>query len=149
MLQIQQTATLFSGLKIFSITNNVENKNTEAVKAVLVYENISIELAKGFQEMLDNLMKACKFNTQDVLFLNYKHYEVSIGQIQSRFNPELILLFGEIEGSKNMTKFQKNIAYEMNGTKIIRTESLQNLEKVKGEKIKLWQILQQTLNIVS
>ena len=84
-----------------------------------------------------------------ISFLNIKANEVCIGQIQSRFNPELILLFGEIAGSKNMIKLQKNISYEMNGTKIIRTESLENLEKVKGEKIKLWQILQQTLNIAS
>ena len=149
MFQIQQTASLFSGQKVFRISKNVENKNQEGIKTIVVYESTSVNLSPAFQEMLDKLMRACKFNTNEISFLNIKANEVCIGQIQSRFNPELILLFGEIAGSKNMIKLQKNISYEMNGTKIIRTESLENLEKVKGEKIKLWQILQQTLNIAS
>ena len=149
MFQIQQTASLFSGQKVFRISKDVENKNQEAIKAVVVYENSSDNLSSVFKEMLDKLMKACKFNPNEVLFLNIKDNEVSLGQIQSSFNPQIVLLFGEIAGSKNMIKLQKNISYEMNGTKIIRTESLENLEKVKGEKGKLWEVLQQTLNLAS
>ncbi len=149
MFQIQQTASLFSGQKVFRISKNVENKNQEAIKAVVVYENSSDNLSPTLQEILDKLMKACKFSITEVSFMNNKGNEVSIGQIQSSFNPQIVLLFGEIAGSKNMIKLQKNISYEMNGTKIIRTESLENLEKVKGEKAKLWEVLKQTLNIAS
>ncbi len=149
MLQIQQTASLFSGQKVFRILKNVENKNQEAIRAVVVYENNADTLSPSLQEMLDNLMKACKFNVSELLFLSNKENEVSIGQIQSSFNPQILLLFGEIAGSKNMIKLQKNVSYEMNGMKILRTESLENLEKIKGEKGKLWEVLKQTLNIAS
>ena len=149
MFQIQQNASLFNGQKVFSITKNVENKNKEVIKAVVIYENSSDVLASSLKGMLDKLMSACKFNIGEILFLNANNNEISLGQIQSSFHPDLILLFGEIAGSKNIIKFQKNIAYEMNGTKIIRTESLENLEKVKGEKGKLWEVLKQTLKIES
>ncbi|MCX6199314.1 MAG: hypothetical protein NTY88_08860 [Bacteroidetes bacterium] len=127
----------------------MEKNNEEKIKAVGVYDNASTDLPSTFQEMLDKLMSACKFNTNEISFLNIKANEVSVGQLQSCFNPELILLFGEMTGSKNMTKLQKNISYELNGTKIIRTESLENLERIKGEKGKLWEVLKQTLGIES
>lgn len=149
MLQIQQSAALFNGQKVFRISKNVENKNEEVVKAVVIYQKDSDSLSPSFQEMLDKLMKACKFSASEVLFLNNLENEISIGQIQSQLTPDLILLFGEIAGSKNIIKLQKNISYEMNGTKIIRTESLENLEKMKGEKGKLWEVLQKTLNLAS
>lgn len=149
MLQIQQAVSLFSEQKVFRISKNVENKNRKAIKAVVIYENASNTLPSSLQTTLDKIISACKFNTNEVLFLNIKTNEASIGQVQSSFNPELILLFGEIAGSKNMIKLPKNISYEMNGTKILRTESLENLEKIEGEKMKLWEALQLTLNMLS
>ena len=152
MINLAYPASLFSKQKVFEISKNVEKKEPakvlrEKFRIVVLYNNPLAELPASINDMLKKIIGACKFAEGETLMLNQNLETLSLGYIQSRYQPEMILVFGEIHLSNNLSKLKKNVPLEINGTQIIQTDSLENLEKVKGAKGLLWESLQQTLNL--
>ncbi len=149
MLLLSSPQLLFNRQKVFRINNNVEKKSLTSgtYKIVLVYDYNTAELSLQLKEMIDKIVQACKFNIQEALYINRNLYQdISLGYIQNQFNPGVILVMGNLDLSRNATPFKKNVPYEMNGTKILFTSTVTDLDQVKGEKQALWAVLQRMLN---
>ena len=152
MLQITAPASIFNKQKVFSFRQNVEKREvvisaSPQVSALVIYNNVTEELPAGLKNTADKIIQACKLSVNQSLFLNAGFTQISLGKIQSQCQPQIVLVFGDIPLSRNLPKLAKNHAYEIGGTKIIRTETLENLESKKGEKATLWSVLQTTLGI--
>ncbi len=152
MIHLQQPALLFGKQKVYQLSGNVEKKTAnetapQKFRAVVLFENAVEELPVTTNEMLSKLIIACKFSEEETLLLNQKYARSSIGYLQSCYEPELILIFGEMQVSKNILKLKKNFPFEISGTKILQTDSLEHLVKNESSKTTLWKILKPMLGI--
>jgi hypothetical protein len=109
---------------------------------VIEYENQAPLLPQPLKDMLDKIMQACLFKTDEVIYLNHKPEPRSFSNISSNYQPEIILVFGDINLSHNLAPLIKNRPYEINGVKVLRTENLEKLDQMKAEKSALWTSLQ-------
>lgn len=152
MIQIQNPSSLFSQQKVFEISNHVDKNKltqteTQKFKVLVLYKDSAAELSASEKEMVNKLIRACKFTEEETLLLNQNSQKASLGYLQSRYQPEMILIFGETYLSNNLLRLKKNSPTEINGTKILQTDSLEILEKIKGAKGVLWEVLKGMLNI--
>ena len=152
MIQVTKPHLLFKGQKVYHLPKDVENQQNGAIngsfaKFIAVYESDSSELIPSRKEILDKLIIACKYNPEQVVYVNVGMKTATLSNLLVQYSPEVILIFGEIEISRNMTNLKKNYPFEINGVKILQTETLEKLEKVTGEKSLLWASLKRMLNI--
>lgn len=152
MIQLNTPHVLFSKQKLMRVSGNVEKKISEPAlaanyRAVFIYSYEKEELSEVFKEMFGKLSGACKFKPEQTLFINSSFNPVTLGQLQAQYKPELILVFGEMLVSRNLAKLKKHYPYDVSGAVVIKTETIENLELVKGEKLKLWGVLQQALKL--
>lgn len=147
-MQINSPQTLFQKQKIYRIKKEQSlTVQDRPIKVIVLYENESAELPVSLADMLNKLILACKFNKEEALYINNKINPVSLAILYSTYQPEVILIFGEMKLSNNLAGLKKNYPYEINGVKILRTETLESLEKIKAEKSALWESLQQMFGL--
>lgn len=151
MIKISHPELLFNGEKLFrsslSSTLLKDNKLNRKNKLVLAYDNSGTELSADHKELLEKLASACKYSIDQTLLLNLAMEKGSIAEIQNNYNPNVILLFGDVKVSRNITGLRKNFPYNFGGVKVLRAESLEKLQKDKSEKSALWGSLQEMLNL--
>ncbi|MES2621518.1 MAG: hypothetical protein V4615_11765 [Bacteroidota bacterium] len=121
--------------------------NVAFIKFIAIYEADSLELTPSRKEILEKLTAACKYNPGQVVYVNSGLDKVALNNLLTKYSPEVVLVFGDIEVSRNLTNLKKNYPFEINGVKILRTETLENLEKVASEKSLLWTSLKRMLNL--
>ncbi|MFN8323223.1 MAG: hypothetical protein U0T74_11250 [Chitinophagales bacterium] len=152
MIQLHAPQVLFGKQKVLHVSRNVEKKISETVssgsyRAVFIYNFEKEQLLDPFKDMLTKLAGACKLKPDETLFINCFSHPVSIGQLQGQYSPELILIFGDMPASRNISRLKKHYPYNISGAVVIKTETIENLELIKGEKAKLWSVLQQALKL--
>jgi len=151
MIKFHSVSTLFKGQKLYHINGerNLAALAQSKVKAIAIFDISEHETPPNITELLNKLFLACQFKLDEMLFVN-RHLmpKLKLGDLQSRFAPSLILVFGNILSLPNITGLSKNIVLELNGLKIIYTDDVLTFEKnQKGEKGKLWSNLQKSLAI--
>jgi hypothetical protein len=72
---------------------------------------------------------------------------ISLGNLQNEYKPQAVLIFGDVNISRNISKLKKNFVYELSGVKIISTDSLDTLMKNDAAKKALWIALKKMLGI--
>jgi hypothetical protein len=150
MIQISAPEALFSKQKVFRFDKNVDKGSDirSVYKVVVIYETPQPELPAAQNDMLLKLIAACQFKQEEVYYINRSLLEdISLGNLQNRFSPQFILIFGEINLSRNITGIKKNAVYQLSGVKVIYTDSLVTLEKNPQAKKTLWGSLQKMLEI--
>ena len=152
MIQLHAPQVLFGKQKVLRVSQNVEKKIPETsspgtYRAVFIYSFEKEQLLAPFMEMLTKLAGACKLKPDESLFINCFSHPVSIGQLQGQYSPELLLVFGDMPVSRNISRLKKHYPYDISGAVVIKTDTMENLEQVKGEKVKLWGVLQQALGL--
>ena len=105
-------------------------------------------LPQPIKEMLDKLIQACQFKPEQTVYLNARFTDdITLGHLQNKYTPILLLVFGDPVISRNLPKLKKNFAYEMNGLKIINAEGLETLVKNDAAKKVLWGVLKKGLGL--
>ena len=150
MLELLSPELLFNKQKVFHLNVNAENTTAEPAthKAVVVFNQPAETLPAPTKEMLDKLIQACQFKPEETVYLN-THFnpDISLGNIQNEYKPLAVLVFGDVEISRNLTKLKKNYPYELNGLKVLNAESLDTLLKNGEAKKVLWGVLKKMLGI--
>lgn len=150
MLELQSPELLFNKQKVFHLNVNTETVPTTANlrKAVVVFNQPFETLPAPLKEMLDKLIQACKFTAEETVYINtHLNPDTTLGKIQNEYNPEAVLVFGEVELSRNLTKLKRNLVYELNGVKIVNAEGLDVLVKNDAAKKALWAVLKKMLDL--
>ncbi len=147
-MQIASPQTLFQKQKVYKIDKERSlSIQKEPHKVIVLYEHEAAELPSTLLEMLNKLIQACRLKSDEVCYVNHKFNPISLADIQAKYKTEVVLVFGEIKLSNNLAGLKKNYPFEINGVKILRTETLSNLERIKTEKAALWGSLQQIFNL--
>lgn len=143
MIELKVPQFLLEKQKLMQVSAGSADKalSSKKAKVVLIYNHNGDQLPVSQKEMLDRLVVACKFDKSETAYLNCFEHQYKLGFVLSAYSPSLVLVFGDISLSQNIVRMVKNHAYEISGAIVIRTESIDNLEKVKGEKSKLWDSL--------
>lgn len=151
MLELSAPDLLFNKQKVFSLNVSVNQTITEPnlkKRAVVIFDQPTETLPAAVKEMLDKLIQACKFKAEETVYVN-AHFEpgISLGKIQNEYSPSVVLVFGEINISRNIIRLKKNFVYELNSVKIVNTEGLDVLVKNDAAKKALWGILKKMLGL--
>lgn len=150
MLGLNAPDTLFNKQKLVRFNTNVDNKTEHAIpcKVAVVYELQAKELPTATKDMLDKIIMACRFKIEEAVYIN-RHLvaDTSLGVLQSEFSPVLVLVFGDISVSRNLTKLQNNVPYVINGMHVICMESITSFSKNDAAKKTLWALLKKVLGI--
>jgi hypothetical protein len=144
-LEIHYPELLFDRQRIYRISSSVDKKS-EALNdcKLLVCYSSKIELHSATTDMLNKLIGACKVSDADVVYLNLYNNDYSFADAINEYNPEVVLIFGEISLRSNMASLFKNHIFEIGAIKLIRTDSLDDVfNNKKGEKTNLWSALKQ------
>ena len=150
MLELSAPHLLFNKQKVFNLNNGVSSTITEVNKrnVVIVYDLAAEVLPQALKEMLDKLIQACQFIPEETVYLNARSAgDISLGHLQNKYAPVLMLIFGEPNISRNLPKLKKNFAYEINGVKVINAEGLETLIKNDAGKKALWLSLKKALGL--
>jgi hypothetical protein len=146
MILIQLPELLLKSEKVYNLPDNRLN-TAQTCKIVLLYDSAKTILSPQLKEMTDKLVAACKFTAEDAVYIDYSVNSVSLGTIQNKLAPMLILVFGNIDFTRNMQKMKKHFVYDINDTKIIITSDMAALDSNKAEKSALWGVLQKALGL--
>ena len=150
MLELLSPNLLFNKQKVFHLNASVNKRasNNTGRKAVVLYDQPLEELPIGMKEMLDKLIQACQFKPEETLYWNARFIPgISLGNLQNEYKPQAVLIFGDVNISRNISKLKKNFVYELSGVKIISTDSLDTLMKNDAAKKALWIALKKMLGI--
>ncbi len=150
MLELLSPELLFNKQKVFHLNVSVEKTltDTKPHKVVVVYNQPAEILPPAMKEMLDKLIQACQFKPEDTIYLNAGfNPDISLGNIENEYHPNAVLIFGDVEISRNLTKLKKNYPYELSGVKVLNAESLDTLLKNGEAKKVLWGVLKKMLGI--
>src|SRR5262249_39544988 len=150
MLALSTPQQLFSRKGLYHINGLAGEKFSEIspAKVLLLYEYAEPELPGQLKGMLEKILLACKYKQEDAAFINVKYKsDIIQGSLWSLYNPELILLFGNIKLSRNTTALKKNVPYTFGKLKMIQSETLEILDKNSQEKQALWNSLKQMLGL--
>ena len=150
MLQLLSPDLLFNKQKVFHLNNGVINTTTEVNKrkAIVVYDLPAEVLPQPIKDMLDKLIQACQFKPEETIYLNARFADdITLGHLQNKYSPVLMLLFGEPNISRNLPRLKKNFAYELSGLKVINAEGLETLVKNDSAKKVLWGVLKKSLGL--
>ena len=150
MLELLSPDLLFNKQKVFNLNNGnyapiIEiNKH----KAVIVYDLPAEVLPQAIKEMLDKLIQACQFKPEETIYLNARFAgDITLGHLQNKYNPVMMLVFGDCAISRNLPKLKKNFAYELSGVKIVNTDNLEVLVNNAAAKGVLWGVLKKCLGL--
>ena len=150
MLELLQPDLLFNKQKVFAPHDSVTTTitiNTHK-RAVVVFSMAAETMPQPIKDMLDKLIQACQFKPEETIYLNSVFTaDVSLGHLQNTYNPKAVLVFGDTEISRNLTKLKKNFPYELNGVKVLNAESLEMLVKNDAAKKTLWGVLKKMLQL--
>ena len=150
MLELLSPNLLFNKQKVFHLNDSVNKTvtNQPERRAIVIYDQPSETLPDSMKEMLDKLVQACQFKPEETVYLNARFApDISLGDLQNEYKPEAVLVYGDINISRNISKMKKNFVYELNGVKIINTDSLDTLLKNGEAKKVLWGVLKKMLGI--
>ncbi len=150
MIELSNPGLLFNKQKIFhlrdSVTTTITKHNT--TKALVVYNSPGETLAEPVKQMLDKLILACQFNAEQTQYVNV-HFtgNISLGKMQSLYNPAVVLIFGDVDISHNLSSLKKNYPYDFSGVKVLNADSLELLVKNDAAKKSLWGVLKKMLGL--
>jgi len=150
MLELSSPDLLFNKQKVFHLIDSVTKTTIEKSlrKAVIVFDVTPEIIAPAMTEMLDKLIQACRFKPEETIYLNARFAsDVSLITLQNTYQPDVVLIFGDVVISRNLTKLRKNFPYELNGVKIVNAESMELLLKNDAAKKALWGVLKKMLNL--
>ena len=150
MLELSSPELLFNKQKVYHLQDSVTSTTTkpEQRKAVVVYDMPTETVAQPLQEMLDKLIMACKFKPEETIHINTRFTpDVSLGTLENQYTPVMVIVFGEVSMSRNLTKLKKNFAYELNGVKVVNTDGLEALVKNDAGRKALWMVLKKMLGL--
>jgi hypothetical protein len=98
--------------------------------------------------MTEKLIAACRFKPDEAIYVNQNEPNYpSLNDLTSRLNIKLVLSFGNIRLSRNLTNLAKHRLYQFGEVKIIQTDSLEKLDKNSIAKKELWGVLTAALNL--
>jgi hypothetical protein len=149
MLRISNPSLIFMGQRLYHTANNVEKPAIAPAnyKIAFLYQTNG-ELTGSLKEMADKLVVACKFKPEEAVYMPANANNItSIAIIKANYGANALLIFGNISISRNMAALKKNVPYELNGIKLLRTESLETLQKNGNEKMALWEGLKKMFGI--
>ncbi len=152
MIKLNSAELLFDKQKLYAQTAGVNKSELSAdnkadVKAVLLFNSAESSLPAAQQEMLDKMMAACKFEPNQVKFINLAHTSLSLGDVLSVEGLKLVLIFGKYDASRNMIALKYNLPIPISGVEVLLTDSLDKLmaePKLKGT---LWNALKVALGL--
>jgi hypothetical protein len=148
MMELSNPAALFGGQKIYRLPANVEKPgHLKPYKVIVVYGFSAPVLPAHLQALADKIIDSCRFSNNEALYVNAEAAEISLGWLQNSYSPHLILVFGEIGLSRNLSALKKNVACQINGVKIIKTDTLEQLDKSKADKTAFWGALQKSMGL--
>jgi hypothetical protein len=150
MLELLSPELLYNKQKVYHVQDGVATtiSKTNLRKAVIVYDLPTETLQQPLQEMLDKLIQACKFKPEETIYLNARFTtDTSLGALQNKYNPVAVLVFGDVPISRNLAKLKKNFAYDLNGVKVVNTDSMEVLVKNDAAKKALWGVLKKMLGL--
>jgi hypothetical protein len=152
MIKLNSAELLFDKQKLYAQTAGVNKSELSAdnkvdMKAILLFNSAESSLPAAQQEMLDKMMTACKFEPNQVKFINLAHTSLSLGDILSVEGLKLVLIFGKYDASRNMIALKYNLPIPISGVEVLLTDSLDKLmaePKLKGT---LWNALKVALGL--
>ena len=150
MIELLQPDLLFNKQKVFTIQDSVNTtiSNVTPKKAVVVFDLVSETMPQPIKDMLDKLIQACQFKPDETVYLNARFTDdVTLGHLQNTYNPKTVLVFGDTEVSRNVTRLKRNFPYDLNGIKVLNAESLEMLVKNDAAKKTLWGVLKKMLQL--
>jgi len=150
MLELSSPELLYNKQKVYHVQDGVFDTitKTDARKAIVVYDLPSETLQQPLKEMLDRLIQACKFKPEEAIYINARFTpDVTLGALQNKYNPVAVLVFGEVNLSRNLNKLRKNVAYDFSGVKVVNTDLMEMLVKNDAAKKTLWGVLKNMLGL--
>ena len=150
MLELLSPNLLFNKQKVFHLNDSVNTTVTHKAipKTVVLFDQPTETLPQAMKEMLDKLTQACQFKPEETIYINTRFTpDISLGNLQNDYKPAVILVFGDVSISRNIAKLKKHFVYELNGMKIVNTDSLETLMKNGDAKKVLWGVLKKMLGI--
>lgn len=154
MLEISNPVQLFAKQKVVNTNSNVENQLLTGIEVkigkeiVVVYRFDGGEFLAGEERtQLLKILDACKLKEEDVVLINTaKVKSFSLAWLRSNFPVQTLLVFGEIEISKNF-QLKKHFTCSIDGLKIVKGEALTKLIKSPNDKKALWEELRKVFGI--
>ena len=152
MIKLNSAELLFDKQKVYAQTGAVNKSKLSAdnkadVKAICLYNSAETSLSAPQQEMLDKMMAACKFQPDEVQFVNISSSAITLGDVLAIDGLKLVLIFGKFEASRNMIALKYNLPIPISGVEVLLTDSLEKLmaePKLKGT---LWNALKLALGL--
>ena len=150
MFQLSQPGELFSHQTLYRLNANVDKRAPIAIgpcRLVVAMPQPVSALAEPVKEMVEKLITACKVDTKEVVYADALSSDISYQAIQNTYHPGVILYFGDLPISRNLTGLKRNLPYEFNGTKILLAQTLEHIAKTPVEKNALWAGLQKLFKL--
>ncbi|MCO6496122.1 MAG: hypothetical protein J5I50_00530 [Chitinophagaceae bacterium] len=117
-------------------------------KHVLVLIDIVGDLKATEEELLNNLIKACKLTIDDIALVNLREQEVSVPEMIAQLKTQKAIFFGVPHGAiKLSVKDADEQLLQAADCTIVKTLPLSNLNNDIERKKALWSALKQQFNL--
>ncbi len=148
MLKLSNPALLWAKQKLVKTGTGVQNKSQTGIEVkqgkevVIVYRFTNGDFLAGEERtQLLKILGACKLKEDDVVLINEVQVQnVSLSWLRSNFPLKTLLLFGDIEISKNF-QLKKYFTYNLDGLQIVKSEPIAKLLTSGADKKALWEEL--------
>lgn len=148
MLKLSNPALLWAKQKLVKTGTGVQNKSQTGIEVkqgkevVIVYRFTNGDFLAGEERtQLLKILGACKLKEDDVVLINAVQVQnVSLSWLRSNFPLKTLLLFGDIEISKNF-QLKKYFTYNIDGLQIVKSEPIAKLLTSAADKKALWEEL--------
>ena len=154
MIQISRPALVFDKQKIYRTQSDVEKKALQGIegkdgnKIMVLFSSATSETLQGEERtQLLKILTACKLKEDDVILVNAAVTKnSSLKWLRKNFQLHTLIVFGEIEISKNLA-LKKYHTYHIDGLQIIKSEPIAKLIKSAPDKKALWEELKGVFKI--
>jgi hypothetical protein len=154
MLELSNPALLWAKQKLVKTSTGVQNKSITGIEVkqgkevVVVYRFTAGEFLAGEERtQLLKILGACKLKEEDVVLINVAQVQnVSLSWLRSNFPIKTLLVFGDIEISKNF-QLKKYFTYNIDGLQIVKGEPIAKLLTSGADKKALWEELKRVFGV--
>ncbi len=142
MLQSESVKYLFKGERVIPENSFKTVLKSEEKRVAVIYSSDGADATEAEKNMLQKLLAACKISPDEVEIINNRKLNLSLATVQNGYKPKYILLFGETGAGINLSSLKTNTPFNLSGTHILKTLSLDKLVSNDREKAHLWKALQ-------
>lgn len=153
MIKLRYPELLFEREKVYKISgghsaSDWKEFEPKSLKILLIFEESEKDITEATGQMLNKLVVACGYSDNEKLLVSFAQRSISLSNIQNTLQPEMVLLFGDVELGGNISSLTRNQAVLIGEVVFIKTDSLVKLTTDEKGKAALWKGIKEGLKLI-